>query len=131
MPAVDGRACKRSRAGRREQWRQRVAAQSGSGLSAAAYCREHGLGVNSFYRWRRIFEAEGGSSASAGGIGDSPVSSEPRFAELRIVGTGLAPGGAASGVELVLSGERRLRLSPNFDVETLQRAVAALESLPC
>jgi len=108
-----------------------VSAQAGSGLSAAAYCRKHGLGVASFYRWRRIFAAEGESIPSAGKTGESALPSGARFAELRLAGTGLAAGEDASGVELVLPGERRLRLSPGFDADTLVRAVIALESLPC
>ena len=51
------------------------------------------------------------------------------FAELRLpAGTVQA---AASGVEVVLPGERRLRLGPGFNEDTLRRAVSVLESLSC
>jgi len=39
-----------------DQWARLIAAQSTSGLSVAAFCREHGLAANSFHRWRRRLE---------------------------------------------------------------------------
>jgi len=39
-----------------DQWAQLIEAQSTSGLSVAAFCREHGLAANSFHRWRRRLE---------------------------------------------------------------------------
>jgi transposase-like protein len=45
-----------------EQWAELIESQSTSGRSIAAFCREHGLSANSFYRWRRRLEG----SASAG-----------------------------------------------------------------
>ena len=44
-----------------EQWAELIEAQSTSGRSIAAFCREHGLSANSFYRWRRRLEASAGS----------------------------------------------------------------------
>jgi hypothetical protein len=35
------------------------------------------------------------------------------------------------GFELVLRGERRVRLGADFDAGSLRRLVAVLESLPC
>ena len=37
---------------RREQWRQRIAAQESSGQSIRAYCGERGLKESAFYGWR-------------------------------------------------------------------------------
>jgi len=39
-----------------DQWAQLIEAQSTSGLSVTAFCREHGLAANSFHRWRRRLE---------------------------------------------------------------------------
>lgn len=36
----------------REQWRDLIDGQPGSGLSVQAYCRLHGLAVSGFYLWR-------------------------------------------------------------------------------
>jgi len=48
-----------------EQWASLIAAQAGSGLSIAAFCRERGLTVSSFHAWRRRL--------SRGGEGPSPA----------------------------------------------------------
>ena len=37
---------------KKEQWLQAIAEQAKSGMSAAAYCRAHGLNEKSFYRQR-------------------------------------------------------------------------------
>lgn len=43
---------RRKRRGR-EEWLRIIDEQKQSGLSAAAYCREAGIGIGSFYQWRR------------------------------------------------------------------------------
>jgi hypothetical protein len=35
------------------QWRAWIERQAGSGLSMAAFCREHGLSASGFHQWRR------------------------------------------------------------------------------
>jgi len=35
-----------------DQWAALIAAQAKSGLSIAAFCREHGLSASGFYQWR-------------------------------------------------------------------------------
>lgn len=42
------------------QWQSIIAAQEKSGLSAKAYCREHGVGLASFYSWRKRLTIEVG-----------------------------------------------------------------------
>ena len=37
----------------REEWLQIIGDQKKSGLSAAAYCRDAGVGIGSFYQWKR------------------------------------------------------------------------------
>ena len=44
---------------RRRQWERRVARWRASGLSMAAYCRQHGLSYWMFVRWRQRIEAHG------------------------------------------------------------------------
>jgi hypothetical protein len=41
---------------RRRQWERRVARWRASGLSMAAYCRQHGLSYWMFVRWRQRIE---------------------------------------------------------------------------
>ena len=131
MATGNVRGAKRSRAWHRARWREHVEAWASSGMSAAAYCREHGLNPKCFYRWRRIFEASGELSGSRRDSVESNGGATPQFAELRLSSDGVPSAGASSGVELVVSADRRLRLATGFDAETLRRAVNVLESLPC
>jgi hypothetical protein len=81
--------------------------------------------LKSFYRWRSKFASEedtGGATEQAQGLQPSG------FAEVRVVA---APVVADGGVEVVVRGERRIRLSQGFDDETLGRAVRVLEGLEC
>ena len=47
-------------------WQHTLAEWAASGLSGAAFCREHGLGYHQFSYWRRKLRAEGQSDAGAG-----------------------------------------------------------------
>jgi len=92
-----------------EQWAALIEAQTTSGRSIAAFCREHGLSANSFYRWRGRLEASAGSQRRA-------------FVRLRMsgvdegaTGRGAQAGGSdrdtmvvrfVDGVELEVSGDR-------------------------
>ena len=62
------RGTKRQRLGE-ARWRELIAEQAGSGLSAAAFCRERGLSSSTFYYWRRRIREERGTA---------PDASEPR-----------------------------------------------------
>jgi len=42
---------------RSARWRRLVLKQAESGLSAAAFCREHQIDQSRFYRWRRRFQS--------------------------------------------------------------------------
>ena len=52
---------------------------------------------------------------------------EALFAEVAVP----SPSVEASTIEVVLAGERRIRVAPGFDEETLRRVVAALEGAAC
>ena len=123
---VDKRGCSH-RENRGSFWRGHIEAQGLSGLSIRGYCREHGLADGLFYQWRRRFRLEG--EASAG-----PANGHAMFARVRVTApmtAGVPPLSPSDGVEVVLQNGRLLRVRPGFDGETLQRAVAVLESLPC
>lgn len=128
MADIEAGQCRRSRAWCRAQWRAHVSAQGCSGLSAADYCREHGLHPGSFYRWKRRL----GASGDADGVhGESPLArgnghGGPLFAEVVVQ----SPRGEA-GLEVVLGRGRRVWVHPGFDDETLARVVAVLERVSC
>ena len=125
---------RRSRVWTRAHWRAHVSAQASSGLTGVDYCREHGLRPKSFYRWRRLLRESGelGEVLRA----DAPRPSDPMgrganplFAEVRVPAGGGALG--ASGVEVALGRGMVIRVSRDFDVETLRRVVSALEGDAC
>jgi DNA repair ATPase RecN len=96
-----------SREKRRQQWRQRIAEQKRSGLSARRFCKEQGLGEHSFYWWRKRLGKQ----------------EAVRFA---IVDRG--PGRQAASLELVLSGGELLRISAGVDAVTLRTVLETLRA---
>ena len=124
------RQCGRSRAKNRARWYGHVRAFAGSGLSVAAYCRREGLQGNSFRRWQLVFresdeDLESGEDLVGPDCVAAVKSLEALFAEVAV------PSVEASTIEVVLAGERRIRVAPGFDEETLRRVVAALEGAAC
>ena len=121
------RRCKRSPEWNRAEGRKHLEAQAESGLSIRAYCLANNLAEWTFYNWRRriAFEAQGKATPSM----ESPTPAKAAFAELVIPSAGnrLEPW----MVEIVLRGERRIRVGPGFDEETLRRLVSVMESLSC
>lgn len=123
-----------SRARVRSHWVAHILAQASGGLTVVDYCRAHGLGRESFYRWKRLL----GESGELGALqdGDGPKSgvsagreAKPQFAEMRLPEGVALP--EASGVEVALRSGAVVRVSRCFDVETLRRVVWALEEGAC
>jgi len=96
-----------SREKRRQQWRQRIAEQERSGLSARRFCKEQGLEEHSFYWWRKRLGKQ------------EPV----RFA---VVDRG--PVQQEASLELVLSGGDRLRICAGVDAATLRTVLETLRA---
>jgi transposase len=99
---------------RKEQlWRRRLQLWRDSGLSVQAFCDRHGLAAPSFYAWRRALKQRDAAAT---------------FVPVRVLPDDEpAPAG---GVEVVLAGGRRLRVTPGFDPATVRRLLALLEEAP-
>jgi len=67
---------------RREKWIVLFAEQQSSGLTVTAWCREHGIEKNTFYRWRK--RLNGMSSEGSGGFVRLAVAAEPVEFGLRL-----------------------------------------------
>ncbi len=98
------------------EWQQWIRRWRTSGLSVRAFGAHHDLTEVSFYAWRRRLRQRPGPGTRflpvAIRVDPEPV--------------------AAAALELVLSGERRLRVPPGFDAATLRRLLAVLEeTAPC
>jgi hypothetical protein len=100
-----------TRAERRKQWRTIIDNQATSGMSIAAYCREHHLTSSYYYTWRRKLRAE--QSATGG------------FLEL-IPGKSVE---AASGVRIGLGAKLAIEVTRGFDPYTLRAVVETLKDL--
>lgn len=121
MAAIEAEHGPGARARNRARWRQHVLAQADSGLSLAAYCRQHDLNPKSFHRWRRIFAETAQERMESGESGGEAA--QPLFAEVRV--SQAQP--VSSGVEVCLAGGCVVRVAPDFDAPTLCRVVSALE----
>jgi len=114
-------------------------------LSVAEYCRREGLQYNSFRRWRLAFRDAGedfapaeyggsGGGVPARGTGATGGSGQDELGVALFAEVAVGPASPvveASAIELVLAGERRIRVGAGFDEETLRRLVAALEGTAC
>lgn len=101
-----------SREKRRNYWHSLVVKQAESGLSAAAFCREHNLHQDQFYRWRRGFRRA--TTANNEQVVEGFVQLVPSSRNL------------ASGVRIVLGQGISIEVERNFDSATLHAAVTAL-----
>jgi hypothetical protein len=88
------------------QWRS-------SGLSVRAFCRSHGLSEPSFYSWRRVLAQR--------------AAAPPAFVPVQVIAEAGPADTGGSGIELVLDGQRVLRIGPAFDAPTLRRLLAVLQ----
>ena len=95
-----------SRESKRREWQEALKRQSASGKSAAAFCREQGIGYQSFMSWRTRLKGGG-----------------TKFVEVKLSERGnLAP----SSYTIILGNGRELRIEGGFtgaEVETLLQLV--------
>ena len=98
-----------TREDRTTYWQKLIRAQAESGLSAAAFCKDHQINPQRFYFWRRRFKNE------------SDVSEGVAFFEL-------VPFSKiqASGIRIRLDERLSIELERHFDPHTLRNAINAL-----
>ena len=94
-----------------------------SGISIRQFCRQRRLKESQFYWWQHKLRAsrQAGTTSKPGGHG-RPTSFALVSAD---------SGATDAGIELVLSGGRRLRITKGVDEETLRTVLAALELPRC
>ncbi len=104
-------------------WETTIREAARSGVSVREFCRLRNLKVSQFYWWRhrlkqtRPLPAAGKRAGNSGPASFALVSGEP--------------GTTDAGIELVLGGGRRLRISRGVDEATLRAVLAALERPGC
>ena len=115
-----------ARGGKRDKtkeqfWRRMVHGQARSGLSIRAWCREHDLNEPAFYWWRSR-------------LGRTDRKQESRFKKPTLVPIRVSPsetGSAEGTIEILLSGDRRVRVSGPVDRQALADVLAVLEAPVC
>jgi hypothetical protein len=96
-------------------WRRILRLWRKSDLSVRDFCRYQGLAEPSFYAWRRTLAQRADQS-----VHFVPVQVTPASAAT-------TTDACSTGLELVLSGGRRVRIGPAFDDATLRRLLTLLE----
>lgn len=110
---------KRAAAGNRKKeagWRKHVSVQAGSGLSVGAYCRRNGLRGHSFYWWRREL-ARRDAEQPPGPVAFVPVT----------VASQMPVSTEEGRIEIVLAGDRRVRVEGSVDRQMLADVLSVLE----
>jgi hypothetical protein len=105
---------------RASYWSALVKAWEESGSSQASFCRERGVQVGTFAWWKRQLRRAQGDGAKRRG---RPVKGTGRFVEVRLAGACSVP-----TYEVVLAHGRSIRVPSQFDLQTLSRLIAAVES---
>ena len=98
---------------RAEFWGKHIAAREGSGVTIAQYCRDHGISCASFQWWKSELKRR-----------KIPVV----FAEVRMP---LATNVVEGAIEVVVGGNRVVRVHSGFDEATLARVLAVVERCGC
>jgi transposase-like protein len=91
----------------REQWRERIAEHTRSGLSIKQFCNDRGIAEHVFYYWRKRLRQPG------------PV----RFALIDRTGVACAP---EWNLELLLVSGERLRIGAGVNAAALRTVLEAL-----
>ena len=102
---------------RESYWRRRIAACESSGKSIVQYCRDAGVPVSTYSWWKGELKRRDGAQGSAAS-----------FAEVHVA---LPADPAPALLEVALGEDRRVRVWPGFDAETLAQVVRVLEGVRC
>ena len=98
-------------------WRAVVGKQTTSGMSAAAFCREHHIRFHQFYWWQRRFKRENSKDKRSGFLQLVPFSKSQR-----------------SGICIRLNNGVFIEVEQGFDPLTLRSVIATIgggETTPC
>ncbi len=119
LPAGEHQGRHRSHRSRDWFWRETLRQFAASGQSIRGFCRSRGLSEPSFYSWRRRLATHDESLSPT-----AHPSEAPAFVPVRVTDQ------TSEGIEIVLRGDRRIRLSGPVDRAALAEVVAVLEGVP-
>ncbi|MEJ2726881.1 MAG: hypothetical protein P8175_20055 [Deltaproteobacteria bacterium] len=90
-------------------WQRRVQEQAQSGMSAAAFCKDHQINLQRFYSWRRRFMVQSDAQTTGGFLELVPSS--------KVHG---------SGIRIRLDERLSIELDRGFDPSSLRNAIDVL-----
>ncbi len=96
-------------------WRRLVGRQATSGLSVRVWCRRHGQRESAFYWWRTELTRRDAEQTT--------------FVPVHVAGDEAT--GGDGWIEIVLAGQRRIRLSGRVDRQALTDVLAVMEERAC
>jgi len=118
---------KRRDVGKEQEWKALIREAARSGQSIREFCRERRVKEWQFYTWQRrlkdrrdqrALKRQGRQKATAGTRATFSLVSD-------------SPGELDAGIELVLAGGRRIRISRGVDEATLRTVLSAVGAEPC
>jgi hypothetical protein len=110
---------------KRRYWQQTIGEAARSGVSIREFCRQRRLRESQFYWWQRRLKERREQRTRRNG----QAMAGSKAASFALVSDDPAAGDA--GIELLLGGGRRLRISKGVDQETLRTVLAAVEREGC
>lgn len=121
---------------REQYWRELNTLWEQSGLTQREFCLQRGVPRWGLGWWRSEFKRRDGrrtkGQATEGKAVKKKVQAEPAnsFVPVEVI-TAALPGAAVASLEVVLRGERRIRISGAFDPRVLEQLMEVLERRPC
>ncbi len=109
-------------------WKEIFQKQSKSGLDAEAFFRKHGVSSCKFYWWKREVSREREKRIQSKAARSS-------FARVQVVRSPkpeiARPQRLSCSYEILLRGNRGIRIGGDFDPDVLKKLVQTLEAVPC
>ncbi|MDJ0872043.1 MAG: hypothetical protein QNJ87_09745 [Gammaproteobacteria bacterium] len=107
-------------------WRERILQWAESGLAQVEFCREHGLSLDEFRRYRTRLSRPAKAASRPTRKPCTPV--RPTFVEVTVSEPAKHE---TPALAVQLGNGRSITVRPGFDRDTLAALVAVLEGLPC
>lgn len=109
-----------------EFWRAHVLAHAKSGLRRGEYCKQHGLSINTFKRWRAKFVDELRINSQL-----LHLQMANPFVEVQVPAEPKAIAAPDETLEMILPGGARVVVSERTPFRLLSKLLKAIQELPC
>jgi len=116
----------------RDSWRAILEEWRRSGLRQVEFCRRRGIPPGTLSCWKHKLAHEAQAPARPAASGPAGLPGRPAFVPVRVVSPPTpAPADGVGELEIVLGGDRLVRVRGRVDVEWLAQVLGALEPRRC